>query len=83
MRAEYSPAESEMRAVIFAEDSWEREVIAICMKLYKENPTDWRRSIVLAEDLCTRRNYHYYSRPSTVNEQIRCLPPQAALPCRR
>ena len=58
-------------AAIFAEDSWEREVIAICMKLYKENPTDWRRSIVLAEDLCTRRNYHYYSRQSTVNEQSR------------
>ena len=58
-------------AAIFAEDSWEREVIAICMKLYKENPTDWRRAIVLAEDLCTRRNYHYYSRQTTVNEQSR------------
>ena len=58
-------------AAIFAEDSWEREVIAICMKLYKENTDDWRRAIVLAEDLCTRRNYHYYSRQSTVNEQSR------------
>ena len=57
-------------AAIFAEDSWEREVIAICMKLYKENPTDWRRSVTLAEKLCTRRNFYYYSIPA-INEQSR------------
>lgn len=57
-------------AAIFAEDSWEREVISICFKLYEENPTDWRRSIVLAESLCSRRNYYYYSNRS-INTQSR------------